>query len=427
MNRPDQAKFKRYLTSTDRNTKIEGIKEMATGGFGPAALKLGDWLMSGYWDTKEMEFTLAKNQPLLESTDKGDPYLIFGRDPIEALKWYGVAAQSNDANASWEAKYKLAYCRKEGLAGLAKDDAAEKEIEFISNKNKSLMVEAHKIERFIDSNAKSANKDSNDAEKAPMFAPLPNVRPKVLNPRTEIFKHLGRVIRDRCIGHAILLQILAAALAMYWSMGSKTWTEFAIINAIGNAIVAVPYTIPLILFAIWANEVGVRQKRPICSCEKIRKAYDIGLRRLPIECQMGPSPFDNTFILSRNIHLLKRLFFWTQLILALGFIVLFLSATSSIDSLCKSLGIEPIVLLLIAFEVVPLSTLIVGWDIKIPELSGGCERLQLPLAILYSLVAPFLSDKDCSKEIDRADPSAAWDRFLANEKAKDSEMENGVW
>ena len=150
----------------------------------------------------------------------------------------------------------LTYCQKNGLAGFVPGDIK------VSYPNPGSL--SYSDQSMLDANAKS-HVESGDSEKvvdleSGAFVPLPDVRPKITDPKVAMFKNIAMNARDRCIYQAVgavFFGFLSHGAMLYYGSGSGVrWSD------LGLSIIYITLILilPLAAFAKLFNVYGVNQK-----------------------------------------------------------------------------------------------------------------------------------------------------------------------
>jgi hypothetical protein len=374
--------------SGDLKETINLIKSRAEEGNAAAADVYGDLLMTGVWDTRQMEIDLILRDRLAPN----ETYLLLPRDPLKAIEIYKLAAESateESAAVKLDAQTKIDYCKSKGLAGFKKDKPSDNPK---INRN---------IAEFLDTNARnyrnSPDLESND------FVALPDTRPDTKNPLKKMFKRMGLKFRNRCITQIVIAQIVAL-LAYFYSY----WSNAVLLSL----SVLVSISVPIGIFAYIAHYQGYKRGLPLCSCTKISNAYDLSIKSLPAECKPAKSPFETTQPYIRYTQAIKGLFFWIYVLVSLIRVIqILINFKGSLSWLSRLADSDPKGLLFFTVPVnyLILSLFIVFWDkgyLSFSNVSGLFgHHEEGSAALIYFLISVLVSilahDKDCDKESER--------------------------
>ena len=388
---------------------VEIIKRFAEEGNIFAANIYGDMLMEGVWDIKRMQVDLIRGD-LQEAApnDIHDPYLLVARDPLKAVEFYRTAAYSGEnCKPRQLARAKLAFCMTKGYAGFTPTE--EKNLE-----NTFVKVDVpHSIQKFLTENARNHSiiPASNDTELANSFVPHPNVRPKVVNPKTDVFKHIAARMRDRCLFQIIITQILSMMVFFY-----SFWRNSIFVMG----CILATFTLPLALLAFLDHYSGYRHAMPICSCSKMVAAYKFATKDLPFDCKQDGDPFEKTPAYIRYSHTIKGIYFWFYAIASgiRAFLVLLglyhnLTWLSGMDSRNPKV----IFYITLPLNFLILSLLFVCMDKKITLSHIGQTRDDTDSSnLLYFIIILVMSiisdDKDCELEYNRVTMKKGVDKFV---------------
>ena len=252
----------------------------------------GDMLMYGVWDLYQMRYDLIRGNLAAPAEDPSkDQYLILPRNPQLAIEYYKMAAEADPDSSKAKqvlkrAQAKIEYCSRNGYAGMKK-----------SPPDYSIPI-SDSVKHFLDRNAKSAAPA--DMEASRTFQPLPDFRPKLQDPRKEIFKNMAGYLTRRSFLQLALFSVLTFGIGhfvgIHWSSSIK--------------IILATYGWPLILFMVIAKLYAGPQGVPVCSCKDLREAHEKVNRDFKVDDQNKDLPFDKAPFFVRHAHHGKHAVFW---------------------------------------------------------------------------------------------------------------------
>ena len=369
--------------------------------------------MEGVWDIKRMQVDLIRGNLLMIScsTKTGsspsvDPYLLVARDPVKAVEFYRKTAVSGeDCKVRKVARSKLAFCMIKGYAGFTGTE--EKDLDPIYRK---LDISRH-LKKFLTENARNYSSFASGVEAGNGFVPLPNVRPVVVNPKTNVFKHMAAKMRDRCLFQIIVTQVLSVLVFFYSSWSNATLLLGCILTA---------FTLPLVLLAMLNHYSGYQGEMPICSCAKIVAAYQFAIKDLPVDCKPDGNPFELTPAYIRYSHMVKGIYFWFYAIasgLRVFLILLGLYQNMSWLSVIDSRSPMAIFYITLPFNFLILSLFFVLMDKKlsfsnIGQTHDDTDSSNLLYFIITLVMSIISDDKDCELEYKRITVKKGVDKFI---------------
>ena len=370
----DNASFLSALRIKDKRTMINVLSGLAHSGNIYAANLFGDLLLLSVWDEEKMGFDICRGMLIPPTEDpKNDPYLILGRDVKQAIYLYELACSNPDSFCSCpafiSAKSKLDYCLRKGLAG------------FQANKSLPKSEIGVNSRVLLDRYAKNMGNEASGE-----FVAVPDVRPKPVNPRNEMFKHFARVQRDRCVYQIIFILLIFGFLKV------KNGDYFQI-----NYVLLSAFIIPLTGCFLIYKKFGLEQKLPMCSCNEMRRAFFNQDDKMPFECKSPTDPFATSNFFIRNFGTLKKIWFWLLCVYSIAALVAMINGYDLIGFTDKP-KIEYIFDICIA---ILLSTFLLAWEKKLPEFCTNLGQAQLVVMVLAGVFFFFFEDNDCSNEIDR--------------------------
>lgn len=281
--------------------------QSAEAGVPASCISFARMLMTGIWDTEQMKIDCLCSRLLPPPQDsKLDPYLILARDPVRAIYYLRKVADLNDPDQTWsinQARNLIAFCQANGLAGFPPGPVSYPNAERLPKEDEEMLI----------TNAKNADTGVNGM---PFygFVPLPNVRPEVPDPIGEIFQNVAISERDKCYW-----------LMLAFTIASVVACVFRIELLIpGLILILVLIVLPFGIFYYLTDTYGVKQKIPICACQRIRLARELQLEEFPPEYSYNATdPFVDSM---KNLNSAKQWLFWTYLfapIVSFGLLVTF--------------------------------------------------------------------------------------------------------
>lgn len=283
--------------------KVEQIKLLADKGNIQACWYYAETLMEGAWDVERMELDLACDRLIPVPLDpRTDPYLYIKRDQYAAIEYYKKAAnfEHSQCDEVIRSGGMLAFMRKRMDIGYNLCRYSDQEI-------------CAKLEAY------AADAPLEDQQMNP-FMPYPLARPKIKNPRTAVFKELAKLTREKATVDIFLaflpflVYILATAIKYGEGKRAPLWPYLCGLYML--AFIVVAFSAPLGIFTLLNYLYGGKQQMPLCSCDAIRRAYDIRVMKLPVECRKR-DPFGEAPWLIRNLHQIRLGFFSLYLIPAI--------------------------------------------------------------------------------------------------------------
>ena len=283
----------------------------------------------------------------------------------------------------------LTYCQKNGLAGFVPGDIK------VSYPNPGSL--SYSDQSMLDANAKS-HVESGDSGKvvdleSGAFVPLPDVRPKITDPKVAMFKNIAVNARDRCIYQAVgavFFGFLSLGAMLYYGSGSGVrWSD------LGLSIIYITLILilPLAAFAKLFNVYGVNQKHPICSCGKIHKAYESGIKEISGDHSNFKDPFGKVPFLVMNLIFFKQLFFWLCGIMSIASFVCCLKFPA-FSEFINLIGFGLPSGILIFFY----SLMIVLFDKKVPECAQFLQNYSFIVSFALYFLFFVMDDTDCAEE-----------------------------
>ena len=403
--------IKTALIKKTPERSVEIIKKNAEEGNIYAANIYGDMLIEGVWDIKKMQVDLIRGDlqsPIAEdmSSSAIDPYLLVARNPLKAVEFYKVTANSKEDCATRNlARSKLAHCMIKGYAGFTATEQEHLEPIF-----RDIEVPAS-IKTFLAANFKSTPTLPSDFESGNSFVPLPNVRPPVVNPITDVFTHMAARMRDKCLLQILISEVLSVLAFLYCYWRNATIVMGCILAC---------FTLPLVVLTLLNHYRGYKCAVPICSCSKIVAAYQFAIKDLPSDCRPDGDPFEKTPAFIRYSHMIKGLYFWFYVIAA-GFRV-FLVLLSLYQNLNWLLALESsnpklIFFIILPFNILVLSLLFVLMEKNISFSHIGQTRdctdsSNWAYFIIVLILSVISDDKDCELEYKRVTDKKGLDKFI---------------
>ena len=396
---------------TDIRTKVERLGELAESGNIRAASFYGEMLLKGVWDEEALKVDFIRGDllpvPTEAKSDSNDPYLVLPRDPLKGVEFIKLAAFSTGQEHLYEvtrARCLLTYLQRKSLAGFRNSA-----LSFPYSEGLSL------ADRFtLDSCAKSFTVRGD--EESVGFVALPDVRPSI-NHRTKMFELIAKNVRNRCFYQCIISIILASVFSWPFSVLNKTmpgWMHFILFQVFNLVL----YVIPLCLFAFFISVFGIRERKPICGCSQIKKAYKTFIEKLPVDCRVAKDPYESSSLIVRNLLHIRQFFFWSYMVIVL--IALFLCmagvdfAKYLVNSLPFSFATTNYLPLFLASFIFLNSSMVVLWDKKAPQLvcfytkdrhfvrsHSGLGFAHLIIIALLGIFYFAFDDRDCSREIEK--------------------------
>ena len=361
----DQTEFIKVLNLKDRRLLVKELGVLAEGGNIQAADLYGDFLIQGVWDEERMIFDLVSDKLLPNPPDpKKDPYLILSRDVQKAITFYHFATNNSELEqipAFKMAKAKLEYCHRMGLAG------------FIANSLIPLSADIDmRTKNFLIKYAKNTLSDSSG-----QFLSLPDRRPDIKNPLTELFSRLGIIQRDRTIIQ-ISITVFLVALIKFFIVDFRIYISFICC-----------FLLPLIGCALVYHKFGFIAKMPMCSCASIKLAYSEELEKLPETCRNKADPFKTHNIIIRNFTVLKRIWLWFTIVSFLIHLA-FLSDTALSPK-------QRIDLLMNDTLTVFLSLCFIGWEMNLSKFLKEIRKARNIASIFIGLCNYCCNELESSK------------------------------
>ena len=286
-------KYSKALNVKNMNERLDSMKKLADARNVDAACWYGDALMKGIWDIKKMELDLARGNDLPKgkniNMDKfnSESYLILPRDQYGALEYYKIAASYPFFNRSAnKARAILTYCKT----------SADIEYNLVGHVDRKVLKKCKTL---------AAKYSTLSTEEAPIIK-IPFASRSIENPKTNFFCLVGRAKVDLCMIESMAV-LPALILGYFQSMISgKKFFAFPIEIV---PILFVLYCLPMYLFAFLMHKYGVERKLPVCSCFAIRKAYDLMIENLPVDCRNDENPFETTPFFIRHLSAIKTVLF----------------------------------------------------------------------------------------------------------------------
>ena len=391
----DKARYENACNVKDLRSRSKAVVDLAETGEVEAIYLYGKMLIHGLWDKKEMAIDLAKNHYVPAPSDPNvvtDPYLIVARNVIKAISYFKMISDYPDPSLYGVIKARkiIFFLQKEGLAGFEKG---------LFTYPKTSGNDLSNSEKYaLRASAKSATTDDLEAKKNFIK------RPKVRNPKTEHFWHMATCVRDRCIVTSFALQFFLMFISgIFWvgSGGSPAgWTVFFKVQG----FVVIAYIIPLSVFACLINKFGVKEKLPICTCDKIKEAHQMILRELPSECKDNDSdPFESTSFCIRNLLRIKQFFFWAQFLFVIVFWIYCFKTEPSFFSFNTYLAdiISAGIIIIVTSSFLNLG------EKKFPV----CFQNKEPILIFLGFLFFVFDDRDCCREIERLNERKEAEKF----------------
>ena len=284
------AKLKNAFDGNDLRKCVEITESFADAGDSIAADLYGDMLMCGVWDISRMKYDLVRDDLIpLPDDPRTDDYLILPRNPLLAIEFYKTAASdrinSDDFTVLERIQSKLEFCRRKGYAGMEKCQA-----------DYSISID-DQIANFLELNAKSAAPV--DMESSIRFQSLPDFRPKIQDPRKEMFKNMASYLTRRSI---IQLMVLTLFSVMFGDC-----IGLSLLSSLTIALSSFGW--PLILFAATSFFYAKPRGIPLCCCANLKKAHLRVLEDLKLDSP-NESAFENAPAFVKYAQQWKYLIFW---------------------------------------------------------------------------------------------------------------------
>lgn len=269
------------------------VKDRAEAGIPEPSIAFARMLFKGIWDCEQMMMdSLSGRLQPAPADSRLDPYLVLPRDPVRAvqlLKRVAETAQPDQTFFKNQARDLLVFCQVNGLAGLPTGVVTYANAQSLSPEDGEAL--------FV--NGKSAGGPGSSSYG---FTPLPDVRPCVDDPIGDIFMNAAISSRDRSFWLGIVLTAAGIVLSAI-HVG-------AIVPGIISTVILI--TLPFVIFYYLEDKYGVKQKLPICDCQRIRLARELTFEEYPPSfSQNAIDPFLNSSV--KNLLRIKQFFFWSYL------------------------------------------------------------------------------------------------------------------
>jgi hypothetical protein len=351
-------------------SKYEQKRIAALEGNGREALCYGLDLMCGVWDLQRMEEDLARDQlKEPEKSSSSDPYILLEKNPVEGLKFLQMATTSTDLEHAKLAKFFMAFCQKNGLAGLS---AGEEALVPLRGFHNNICV--LRIEKCLKREAKSAALVAGSP-----FVPTQMIRPKVDNPNKALFKKLGQSLLQLQFIPILMAQLVAFAPLSTGPFYKQTlWASIA-----SFLFISLPILIYTVLIRIYAINRGL----PVCSCVTMRETNSSIQQTLRPDCQQKENPFIKTPFVVRNLFVIKKFWFWLLAAFSLAISVFSLLAFHRLHKILAYLKFEDLEIMFIPLR--SFFTFILSVVTLMLDLNSKLADEQFFLIWYKSLLSPF--------------------------------------
>lgn len=290
--------------------EVQYLKDRCDAGNPESSIAYAMMLFKGVWDLEQMNIdSLCSCLQPPPADHRLDPYLVLPKDPARAVqilrRVYETAAPDQTFFKN-QARDFLVFCQANGLAGFPAGVITYPDAQPISPQDADT----------LHMNGRSANPDASSPTTYGFIASR-DIRPETADPIGDIFMNVAESSRDKSFWIGLISTIL--------SVVSCCFKQDIILP--GVLLILVFIVLPFGIFYYLFDTYGVKQKLPICDCQRIRLARELTFEEYPpAYSQNAVDPFDSSPV--KNLLHIKQFVFWVYLFSPLIICALYFSAVS---------------------------------------------------------------------------------------------------